>query len=207
MDEPGYTFPNKMGRIVLLALEEVMGRNGLNAVLNLARLPHLSGNYPPPDFKPGVSFDEMSRLLGSIDEMYGPRGGRMLHLRAGRACFSFGVKDLGGLLGLADVAFRVVPLEVRMRVGIEVLAEIMNRYSDQQIRLAAEEENFLWVTEHCGVCWERTTTYPACAMMVGLLQEAMYWVSGGRRFDVQETTCLAMGDETCTIALSKVPLI
>ncbi len=35
-------YPNKMGRIVLLSLEETLGRNGLNAVLNLAGLPGLS---------------------------------------------------------------------------------------------------------------------------------------------------------------------
>ena len=33
-----YYWPNKMGRMFLLALEDVMGKNGVNAVLNLAKL-------------------------------------------------------------------------------------------------------------------------------------------------------------------------
>jgi hypothetical protein len=33
-----YHYPDKMGRIILLALEDVMGRNGVNAALNLTQL-------------------------------------------------------------------------------------------------------------------------------------------------------------------------
>ena len=36
-----FYYPNRMGRIILLSMEEVMGRNGVNAVLNLASLPAL----------------------------------------------------------------------------------------------------------------------------------------------------------------------
>ena len=32
----GFYYPNRMGRIFLVALEEVMGKNGLNAILRLA---------------------------------------------------------------------------------------------------------------------------------------------------------------------------
>ncbi len=38
---PIYYYPNKMGRIILLAMEEVLGSNGIRAVLNLANLSHL----------------------------------------------------------------------------------------------------------------------------------------------------------------------
>ena len=43
----GLYYPNKIARIAILAYEEVMGKNGLNAILNLAGLPHLINNYPP----------------------------------------------------------------------------------------------------------------------------------------------------------------
>ncbi len=36
-DAGAHRLPNKIGRIVLLALEEVIGHNGVNAVLNVAR--------------------------------------------------------------------------------------------------------------------------------------------------------------------------
>ena len=88
-----YFYPNKMVRIVLLAMEEVMGRNGVNAVLNLAHLHHLVNNFPTNNFDRQVTFEELGAMMRSLDEMYGPRGGRGLALRAGRACFKYGIKE------------------------------------------------------------------------------------------------------------------
>jgi predicted hydrocarbon binding protein len=201
-----YAFPNKMGRIALLALEEVMGRNGVNAVLNLANLRHLHNNYPANNFDMDFSFDELSRLLGSLDEMYGPRGGRGLALRAGRACFRFGIKDFGAMLGIADLAFRVMPLTMKLKVGFQVFAEVFNKFSDHQVRLGENEEQFLWIIERCGVCWGRSSSGPCCHLAIGILQEALFWVSGGSNFMVEELSCVAAGGKTCTIAITKQPL-
>ncbi len=71
-----YYWPNKMGRMLLLSLEDVMGRNGVNAVLNLAKLRHRINNYPPNNLDLGWSFEEMGALNQALDDMYGPRGGR-----------------------------------------------------------------------------------------------------------------------------------
>ena len=201
-----YAFPNKMGRIALLALEEAMGRNGVNAVLNLANLRHLHNNYPPNNFDMEFSFDELSRLLGSLDEMYGPRGGRGLALRAGRACFRLGIKDFGPMLGIADLAFRVMPLAMKLKVGFQVFAEVFNNFSDHQVILDEKEDQYLWVIERCGVCWNRSSSHPCCHLAVGILHEALYWVSGGHNFVVEELTCVATGGETCTIGISKQPM-
>ncbi len=201
-----YYFPNKMGRIVLLAMEEVMGRNGVNAVLNLANLRHLLGNYPPNNFDMGFSFSELSRLMGVLDEVYGARGGRGLALRVGRSCFRFGIKDFGPMLGIADLAFRVMPLTMKLKIGFEVFAEVFNKFSDHQVRLGEDETSFYWIIERCGVCWKRTASAPSCHLAVGILQEALYWVSGGRNFEVQEISCIATGDRTCTIQVEKLPV-
>lgn len=203
---PEYAFPNKMGRILLLAMEEVMGRNGVNAVLNLANLRHLLGNYPPNNFDMNFSFSELSRLLSALDEMYGTRSGRALALRIGQACFRFGIKDFGPMLGIADLAFRVMPLTMKLKIGFEVFAEVFNRFSDHRIRLGEDEESFHWIMERCGVCWARTAAAPCCHLAVGILQEALYWVSGGQNFEIEEVSCVAVGDQTCTIRIGKQPL-
>jgi hypothetical protein len=126
-----YYYPNKMGRIILLAMEEVMGRNGVNAVLNLAKLRHLVNNYPPNNFDRQFPFEELGAIQQALDEMYGPRGGRGLSLRAGHMCFKFGLKEFGPVLGIADLAFRLLPLGMKLKVGFEVLAETFNKFTDQ----------------------------------------------------------------------------
>lgn len=201
-----YYFPNKMGRIVLLAMEEVMGRNGVNAILNLARLQHRIGAYPPDNFAGEFGFDELGQLLQALDEMYGPRGGRGLARRAGQSCFRLGIRDFGLMLSIADLTFRVLPLGMKLRVGFEVMAQTMTKFTDQLVRLEDDEQYFHWSMERCGVCWGRTTDSPCCHLVVGILEEGLYWLSGGKRFYVEEASCIAAGDATCCFSVGKHPL-
>jgi predicted hydrocarbon binding protein len=195
-----------MGRIVLLATEEVMGRNGVNAVLNLAKLRHLVNNYPPNNFDRQFRFEDFGRLQQALEEMYGPRGARGLALRAGRAAFKYGIKEFGPVMGIGDLAFRLLPIGMKMKVGVEVFAEVFNKFSDQVVRLGEDESHYIWIIERCPVCWGRHTTEPCCYLAVGILQEGAYWVSGGKNYSIEEVSCIARGDPTCTILVSKRPL-
>lgn len=198
-----HSFPNKMGRIVLLSLDEVMGRNGVNAILNLARLQHRIGNYPANNFDKEFSFDELGQLLQALDEMYGPRGGRGLARRAGQACFRFGVKDFGPMLGIADLAFRVLPLGMKLKVGFQVLAETFNKFTDHLVQLGEDDQYFHWDMKRCGTCWGRSSDAPCCHLAVGIVEEGLYWVSGGRTFYVEEVSCIAAGDRSCKILIGR----
>lgn len=201
-----YYYPNKMGRIILLAMEEVMGRNGVNAILNLAKLKNLVNNYPPNNFDRQFRFEEVGALQQALEATYGPRGSRGLALRAGRACFKYGLREFGPVLGIADLAFRLLPLNMKIKVGFEVFAETFNRYSDQIVRLGEERERFHWIISRCPVCWGRHTDEPCCHLAVGILQEGLYWVSGGKSFYVEEIACIAQGDQECVIVIEKRPL-
>jgi hypothetical protein len=41
---------------------------------------------------------------------------------------------------------------------------------------------------------------------MGIIQEALNWGSGGRRFKTAEATCIARGDPTCSFLIYKQPL-
>jgi len=51
-----------------------------------------------------------------------------------------------------------------------------------------------------------STLRSGCHLAVGLLQEALYWVSGGKFFNIEETQCIACGDATCTIMIDQNPM-
>jgi predicted hydrocarbon binding protein len=205
--EASHFFANKMGRIVLLALEEAAGGESLRAILSSARAQHRLDNYPPNDFATGFSFDELGRIQQALDELYGPRTGRRLARRTGRECFRIGIEDLRPVLGVADLLFRILPLRMRSRIGFEVLAQVFNRFSDQRVRLEEDDQYFRWVTERCGVCWGRRSDAPCCDLLIGLLEEGLYWWSGGASFFIEESSCIASGDGTCTILIGKQPVV
>jgi predicted hydrocarbon binding protein len=200
-------YPNKMGRIVLTAMENIMGRHGVNAILNLAHLQNLVDNYPPNNLDLGFTFNEFSTIQQTIEEMYGVRGGRGLALRAGRETWKYALKEFMPVLGITDLAFRTLPLGIKIKIGLEVFAQTFNRFSDQRVRLGEDERGYLWIIEQCPICWERTSEAPCCHLAIGLLEQSLDWVSRGRRFLVQEVECVATGDETCTIIISKKPIV
>lgn len=205
-DDAHYFLANKFGRIFYLALEEVASGEALNAILSSARMHHRLGSYPPNNFAAEFPFEELVQIQQAMEELYGPSSGRALAAEVGRACFRIGAEDLNPVLGLTDLALRILPLRMRFKVGLEVVAHMFERFSDQRVQLEEDEDHFGWVVEPCAVCWGRRTDTPCCDLLVGLLEEAVYWLSGGKRFYVEEISCIAAGDPTCTILVGKRPL-
>jgi hypothetical protein len=195
-----------MARVVILAMEEIMGKNGLNAILNMAKLPHLIDNYPSDTLEKKYDFAEFTALNTALEEMYGPRGGRGLALRAGRASFARGLQGFGALVGASDLAFKVLPLSTKLKMGIPMMAAVFNQVSDQVVRVEEKGDHFLYHIDRCPVCWERKTDKPVCFIAMGVIQEGARWVSGGREFRVDETSCIAMGDSSCTFMIYKEPI-
>jgi predicted hydrocarbon binding protein len=202
----GLYYPNKIARIAILAYEEVMGKNGLNAILNLAGLPHLINNYPPDNLERQFDFADFSAIPGALEEMYGPRGGRGLALRAGRATFDAALRNFGALAGVGDLAFKVLPLQAKLRIGLPAMARIFTQTSDQLTTVEEKDDHFVYIIHRCPVCWGRHTDKPACFIATGLLQEGLKWVSGGHEFRVNQVTARSVGDETCNFVILKEPI-
>ncbi|RME36840.1 MAG: 4-vinyl reductase [Thermoflexia bacterium] len=202
----GYYYPNKLARIYILALEEVLGKNGLNALLNLAGLSHLIDNYPPDNFDKEFDFADFSALNMALEEMYGPRGSRGLELRAGRAAFALGLPGFGPLVGMGDLAFRALPLSAKLKVGLPALAQIFTQFSDQVSKVEDKGEYYTYTMDPCPVCWGRHSDRPICFAGMGVIEEGLHWVSGGKKFRIDEIDCVAAGGKVCTYAIYKEPI-
>jgi len=206
MSSEQFFYPEKMGRIILLGMEEVMGVNGMNAVLRLGGLEQLVHNYPSASADRTFPFKTISAIQSALELTYGPRGGRGVALRVGRATFKSGVKEYGSMLGLTEMAFRLLPLSTKLHTGANTFAELFNKYTDQKVRLEESANKIFWHIERCPLCWGRKAEDVVCHLAVGLLQESLYWVSGGKTFNVEETSCIARGDSACTIVIDQTPL-
>jgi len=204
----GYYYPNRFALILLKALEEIMGRNGLNAVLNMGGLSHWITN-PPPDNMEKSEFDfaYMAALNEALEEMYGRRGGRGLQLRLGRVLFVEGLANFGALVGASDLAFKIMPLSTKLKAGLPAVAKVFDSLSDQTSYVVDPgEDHYLYHIARCSMCWDRKVDHPVCFIATGILEEALRWVSSGRTFRVDEITCIGMGDQTCSYAIYKEPI-
>jgi predicted hydrocarbon binding protein len=206
MSDGSFYYPQKMGRVILLGMEEVMSRNGVAGVLRLNSLEALAQNYPDASNERTFSFETISAIQTAFELAYGPRGGRGVALRVGRASFKYGLKEYGSMLGLTEMAFRLLSLSTKLHVGAKTFADLFNKHTDQKVSIKEQGGRILWSIERCPLCWGRKAQEPVCHLAVGLLQEALYWVSGGKVFNVEETACIAAGSSTCTLEIDQTPI-
>ncbi len=203
----GHYYANKFARIALEAYEEVMGKNGLNAILNLAGLSNLIDNYPPDNLARQFDFADFTAIHIGLEEMYGPRGGRGLALHAGRATFDDALKNFGALAGVGDLAFKVLPLQAKIRILLPAAARIFSQITDQQSTVDETDEAIIWTIHRCPICWSRKgVDKPVCYIHTGLLQAMLTWVSEGLEFRVNESKCCAVGDTICEFIIHKEPI-
>ncbi len=201
-----YYYPNRMGRMILLAAEDVLGRNGLHALLKLAGYEQFARSLPPANSDRQFPFSALGGFTQAMLDMYGPRGARGVALRVGRVCFKYGIREYGPMMGVAELTFQLLPLSIKLEKGAKALADLFNHHTDQVVELQETPEMFYWHIRRCPVCWGVDAGQPACNLAVGLLQESLLWLSGGKTFYVEETGCIACGDDACTIAIAKKPL-
>lgn len=203
----GYFYANKFTRVALEAYESVMGKNGLNAILNLAGLGHLVEHYPPDNLDREFEFSDFTALHIALEEMYGPRGGRGLALRAGRATFNNMLRNFGALAGVNDLSFQALPLQSRLNICLPVTARIFSQITDQLTTVEESGDAYIWSVQRCPICWSRSgADKPVCNLTTGLLQALLTWVSGGLEFNIHESRCCAIGDELCEFVIQKDPL-
>lgn len=202
----GYYLCNRLGRIFLESLEEAIGRNGLNALLNLTESGHFIQQPPPDDEVLAFDIATVSNLSRAMEMIYGPRGARGLALRGGRAMYGRLVDAFDLPTGFNELAFRLLPLQSRLKIGVPALARTLTQHSDQTHRAADRGTYFDYTIERCAICWGQEAKAPMCHMTVGLLQEALSAFGRGQEFRVIQTESRAVGAEACVFRIEKEPI-
>ena len=203
-DLSGYCYPNRFGLILFDALETIVGRNGLNAILDRACLSQFISSPPPDVLDKGFDSAYISALSRALEAMYGPRGGRGLQLRLGRVLFAEGLANFGALAGVSDLAFKVLPLQARLQVGLPAVAKVFDSLSDQISYIRDPGgDRYHYVIERCSMCWGPTVDRAGGFIAAGIIEEAVRWISGGRTFRVDQVSCMGMGDANCTFHVHK----
>lgn len=202
----GSYLANRLGLAYLDSLAEALGRNGLNALLNLSGAGALIAAPPAADLAREVDFATVANLVIALETVYGARQAGALAARAGRAMAPRLVEGFGVGRGTDGWAMRVSPLPGRLKTGLNGLAKTMNRHSDQRVTVVDAAERFDYRVDGCPVCHGRETRRPICALTTGLLQEMLVLFSRGGEYRVVQSECRAMGAAACVFQIAKEPL-
>ena len=199
--------PNDALRLLFLAIEEVMGGEGMKAVLRGGKLDRYIGNYPAKNLELGVKFSEYGGAEQAVEDFYGPRGAKAMLLRVGRATFNYGIKEQSAVLGLAAQALKAMPLPqtAKMKLLLDQMVGAANKSINQPTRMDEDDENFWFIVDHCICMYRPTHAAPCCHVTVGALTEAMKWLTE-KQFSVHETECMNLGAAACKYRIPKTPV-
>ena len=193
-------FVNALLRQALMAIEEVMGKHGLNVILKDAGLDRYVDNLPPNNLEPGAKAAEYARLNEALEKAVGRAGKGMLK-RIGRASFQWGVKEQAALLGIAGVALKLMPQKQRQKFILSNLSKALMDTLPEALILVEEKEGQYHYTDYsCAICHTRHADKAVCHLYVGSLEEALKWATG-QDIAVEEVQCKAKGDPCCQFVI------
>jgi predicted hydrocarbon binding protein len=194
--------PNAALRVLLEAIEDVMGENGTKAVLNAGGLSNYIDNFPPKSLEMEANFAEYGAAQQAVEDFYGPRGARAMLLRIGRATFQFGLRDQPAILGLAGIALKALPEKTRMKLILDRMAKAAEERVNQPTIVREEADAFYFIVEECPCRWRPPHDKPCCYVTVGVLMEAMAWITG-KLHKVEEVACISNGASGCVYRIAK----
>jgi predicted hydrocarbon binding protein len=196
MSRPDSVIVNGIVRQALVSAEEVMGANGLHAVLRASGLERFVNNLPPNDMQHSIQTSDYARLNQAIEAFYGRAAKGMLR-RIGKASFQYGVREQAALLGIAGVALKILPEKQRIKFILNGMADALKKSNPVVDAWMEEKEGVVaYVDRTCAICWGRESEQPVCHLYIGSVGEAVLWATGVEH-EIIETHCLARGDEYC----------
>ena len=194
---------NALVRQALVAAQEVMGENGLNAILRSMGLERYIGNFPPNDTNPGIKTVDYAKFNEAIEAFYG-RGGKGMLKRIGKASFQYGVREQGALMGVAGAALKLMPPKQRIKFVLNSMAGALKK-TNPQVQAWVEEEGdrIAYYDSTCAICMGRHSDQPICHLYVGSVGEAVRWATD-QEYEIVETHCTAKGDSHCRFEVGEV---
>jgi len=204
-DDADMVLPPEAVEVAFLTVREVIGQKGMDTLLRYAGFAEYEGRATlPPEEK--VTFGDIGRLTQAMVDLYGRRGATAILQRAGRVQFRTWREAYPTAIGSARFALRALPARARPKVVLSSVALAARQIAHVQCNLDQDDEYYYFETYQCPYCSTVEAEWPFCRTAVGALSELAAWACDGKRFQVEETHCRAMGHPTCRFAISKTPL-
>ncbi len=195
--------PNQIFSLALTTLDEIMGKNGTNSLLNYSKLEKFIGNYPPYNLDPEQESEDFSRLLTGIIDVLGEKGARPVLFRGGMRGFNImrekypSLWNLEGIEPTEQTPERLFDeflniQKIIVGASTQIFGDIYKLYECDE-GLALENHDCYW-------CKGLKTNEHICFGSVGFNLGIAKWILGEYAM-AEETHCCAVGDDMCRLIM------
>jgi predicted hydrocarbon binding protein len=188
---------NFLFRKWLETLQDIVGKNGLNSILNYSHLNMYIGNFPPDNDDLAIPVQYLQHLYMAILELFGQKGAHSLQLRVGKEVMRNLIEGRPIITKPLKAAAHLLPVSTRMRMALEKFIEqslkrAPTTLGSNRFELREEPEYFLFIDRDYEGSEGVIANIPVCGFQTGMLQYAMEWITGTPH-KVEEIECRAMG--------------
>ncbi len=196
-------------RWALMAVEEVVGKPGLNLVLRENHLERFVDNYPAEllTVSGEITAQDIADLSAAIVKYYG-RAGKGVDYHIARISAKYGIRKQAELFKVATrPAIRALPLDQQIATGLGLQIngwlKLWRDYGEEPTLLLEDRgDKFAYIFGTCPHCAGKLASQPICHIMTGTLLETCEWLTG-KQISVKEVECRAMGADACVWEINK----
>ena len=193
--------PNQLIHLALKSCEEIIGKDGLTALLRYAKLDTFIDSYPPPDLEMTYPIGDFIKFVTSTIDIFGERGARPLLFRGGKKGFEISLEffpEMHRIDKTKSIEGKFEEFVSLYRNAVEASKYI---YGDVFTFYESPQGATLEIGP-CFWCLGLKTEKPICHAQVGFQHAFLQWVIGGE-VRVEETRCIAVGDPVCTFVMHR----
>ncbi|MBU6997959.1 MAG: hypothetical protein HXS41_11970 [Theionarchaea archaeon] len=189
---------NTLMRVYLDTIQNILGSQGLNSVLNYGGLEKYINNLPPDNDELEIPREDLRKLHQSLIDLFGEKGARGILLRIGRGMTFTFLEKRPAVVKSMKLAIKLLPEVRQMRLSLERFAEESDRRIPSlkgipHIELREEKDYFLFIDEDSYTSEGIVSENPSCHVYVGNLETSLEWITG-HAHKVEEIQCKARGD-------------
>lgn len=162
----------------------------------------------PRDFtgvsvKSGAPLDLAGSHL-ALEKVAGSLACRGLEDRIGQALFRGFLRNAAEPLGFFIPEVLYQPFRKKAIIGLRLICAEYTRLTGVDVQIKEQAARIQLILPGS---YDPQQPYPLpCPILVGFMKEFMSWCGGGRNYLVEETSCRAAGNTTCTFTIHTNPL-
>lgn len=193
-------FSNRVLRRFVETVSNELGPDQLNAMLSLS---HLPADWSKPETfaktNPVESAKAYASLQAAMRTYYG-RGARGVLIRVGQRLWDHLLDDAAPGGKAQAVVIKRLPISASRKAILELLAKFIGS-SSGDITVHTLDLDLLLADHASPNADGQSASMPICYVTQGLIRQALFWATG-QNYDVQETSCKAMGEEACEFTIT-----
>jgi predicted hydrocarbon binding protein len=196
---------NMTFRVVLLGIQEIIGKNGLKTLLNHTGLKKYKDELPPNDHEKNLCMaSEVSIVDRGVADIFGKNGGAAILFQVGRMQAKWGLEENPDTVTAARQLFSGMPEFDTARTAVELAAGVVAAETESKAWGEADGADVLYHIDEATHCFNVKSDAPLCYVTSGFITGIVQWATGKNDWMGKEEKCMAQGAAYCTFRVKKV---